>query len=499
MARKNEVALTSLKELEVGDIVRHKSGGAGYVVTTNFVDRVTAVRSVDVTNPGEWLKITNDNEAVPVTRLYPDDNENNGAEKVSEAFAPGRAVPAGSGGDGGDDSGKHRGYATLRQLFLDGPTSDDGIASQTDRLIAVERGWVERRGGYSFLTNSGVRVALDFGLDREKERSDRERREAADKIADLEKKLAGWGNSFANFLSGAEDIRKRNEAAELKNAVSTFLADVKKLGGRDIPDLEAATKWFATQVACIREQNGLNFKLTMKVRDLEAQIRELTTQKVSSASVAIENFLWDASEALRTFTPFTRLESVLGYIQNQVELVRNQEVQIKDKADTILGANATIDVLERNLKEERASKAQVRDETESLRAHLKTEQASTLARQEEIWRLESLVAEKDHVISKLREEITGHVADVALLRNRNAEAAARVEHISSSQELAVRRIVDIQDRVEAVVYDPLGKTVIRLKAGFDGLEEPYDLAVTKGFADRIGALRSLSVHGIAVL
>jgi len=46
------------QDLSVGDVIRHKSqpafAGQGYVVTATFGDRVTAVRTADVTNPDEW-------------------------------------------------------------------------------------------------------------------------------------------------------------------------------------------------------------------------------------------------------------------------------------------------------------------------------------------------------------------------------------------------------------------------------------------------------------
>ena len=42
------------KNLDRGNIVRHKAGSDGYVVTSNYGGRVTAVRSVDMTNPCEW-------------------------------------------------------------------------------------------------------------------------------------------------------------------------------------------------------------------------------------------------------------------------------------------------------------------------------------------------------------------------------------------------------------------------------------------------------------
>lgn len=43
------------KRLDVGDIVRPKGAAHAYVVTQgNVLGRVTAVRTVDMTNPPEW-------------------------------------------------------------------------------------------------------------------------------------------------------------------------------------------------------------------------------------------------------------------------------------------------------------------------------------------------------------------------------------------------------------------------------------------------------------
>ena len=55
--------------LQTGDIVRQKSTGDtledwlknSYVVTANYGGRVTAVRTVDITNPGEWDLIAKSN------------------------------------------------------------------------------------------------------------------------------------------------------------------------------------------------------------------------------------------------------------------------------------------------------------------------------------------------------------------------------------------------------------------------------------------------------
>lgn len=47
--------LSSLNGLTRTDMVRHKSNPLKtYVVTTNYGERVTAVDTVDITNPNEW-------------------------------------------------------------------------------------------------------------------------------------------------------------------------------------------------------------------------------------------------------------------------------------------------------------------------------------------------------------------------------------------------------------------------------------------------------------
>lgn len=43
-----------LKLLRIGDIISHVHSSGVYVVTANYGDRVTAVKTVDVTNPYEW-------------------------------------------------------------------------------------------------------------------------------------------------------------------------------------------------------------------------------------------------------------------------------------------------------------------------------------------------------------------------------------------------------------------------------------------------------------
>ena len=43
-----------MKSLQPGDVIKHKLGNTQFVVMANYGDRVTAVRTVDMTNPSEW-------------------------------------------------------------------------------------------------------------------------------------------------------------------------------------------------------------------------------------------------------------------------------------------------------------------------------------------------------------------------------------------------------------------------------------------------------------
>lgn len=46
-----------MAELQPGDLVRHESGDGSFVVTANYRNRVTAVRTADLTNPAEWHRV----------------------------------------------------------------------------------------------------------------------------------------------------------------------------------------------------------------------------------------------------------------------------------------------------------------------------------------------------------------------------------------------------------------------------------------------------------
>jgi hypothetical protein len=56
LIRRLETSMTNeeFSGLKVGDIVRGKSSGDTFVVTAHYGDRVTAVRTADLTHPSEW-------------------------------------------------------------------------------------------------------------------------------------------------------------------------------------------------------------------------------------------------------------------------------------------------------------------------------------------------------------------------------------------------------------------------------------------------------------
>lgn len=55
MNQNHTVKISTLLELKEGDIVQHKMFGTMYIVTGNYGQHVTAVNTVDITNPSEWL------------------------------------------------------------------------------------------------------------------------------------------------------------------------------------------------------------------------------------------------------------------------------------------------------------------------------------------------------------------------------------------------------------------------------------------------------------
>lgn len=47
--------IDNIKELQPGDMILSVASGITYIVTANYGNRVTAVRTVDVTNLQEWV------------------------------------------------------------------------------------------------------------------------------------------------------------------------------------------------------------------------------------------------------------------------------------------------------------------------------------------------------------------------------------------------------------------------------------------------------------
>lgn len=49
--------MKDFKDLRRGDLVKSKSSGVVYIVSSNYGGRVTAVKTADLTNPSEWEHI----------------------------------------------------------------------------------------------------------------------------------------------------------------------------------------------------------------------------------------------------------------------------------------------------------------------------------------------------------------------------------------------------------------------------------------------------------
>ena len=64
----------------------------------------------------------------------------------------------------------------MRCLFFHGPTWDGNIPSKSARDGLCRLGLAEHRFGYAWLTRDGVELAINTGLDREKERWERAKR-----------------------------------------------------------------------------------------------------------------------------------------------------------------------------------------------------------------------------------------------------------------------------------------------------------------------------------
>lgn len=79
--------------LKVGDLIRHKSDHKAYVVSGNYGDRVTAVRTVDMTNPSEWALVREDGSEIADYEIYSGDSiEGDGYYWFKAERATGRSI-----------------------------------------------------------------------------------------------------------------------------------------------------------------------------------------------------------------------------------------------------------------------------------------------------------------------------------------------------------------------------------------------------------------------
>lgn len=62
-------------------------------------------------------------------------------------------------------------------MFLHGPTEDGDVPSKEGRSWLVRKGYADRWNGWNWLSHSGTTLAIEIGMDREKERWQRQRRQ----------------------------------------------------------------------------------------------------------------------------------------------------------------------------------------------------------------------------------------------------------------------------------------------------------------------------------
>ncbi len=55
-------SIETLSKLKPGDTVRHISSSESMIVTANYGDRVTAVRTADISNAKEWFLVKPDKQ-----------------------------------------------------------------------------------------------------------------------------------------------------------------------------------------------------------------------------------------------------------------------------------------------------------------------------------------------------------------------------------------------------------------------------------------------------
>jgi hypothetical protein len=78
---------------------------------------------------------------------------------------------------------------SMRCLFLHGPTWDGNIPSKSGRDELFDLKLAGRINGWSWLTADGMRLALNNGMDRDKDRWERDRRRKLIKLDEIERIL----------------------------------------------------------------------------------------------------------------------------------------------------------------------------------------------------------------------------------------------------------------------------------------------------------------------
>lgn len=108
---------------------------------------------------------------------------------------------------------------SMRCLFLHGPTWDGNIPSKSGRDELFDLKLAARINGWSWLTADGMRLALANGMDRDKDRWERDRRRKLIKLDEIERIVLPPPDAMAQC---GQQNAQQNSAIGFTNARPTI-------------------------------------------------------------------------------------------------------------------------------------------------------------------------------------------------------------------------------------------------------------------------------------
>jgi hypothetical protein len=103
---------------------------------------------------------------------------------------------------------------SMRCMFLHGPTWDGNIPSKSGRDELFDLKLAARINGWSWLTAEGMRLALSNGMDRDKDRWERDRRRRLIKLDEIERIISPADTNQQSQAMGLAPSRPTVEGLE---------------------------------------------------------------------------------------------------------------------------------------------------------------------------------------------------------------------------------------------------------------------------------------------